>query len=109
MTKVIVSSQTHVATAHAIISCGAKPIFIDSEITTGNIDINAIEKKINKKTKNITVVHYLGNPVDMLKIMKLAKKYNLFVLEDCALALGSKIKNKHVGLYGDAGFFSFYL
>ena len=44
----------------------------------------------------------------MLKIMKLAKKYNLFVLEDCALALGSKIKNKHVGLYGDAGFFSFY-
>ena len=106
--EVIVSSQTHVATAHAIISCGAKPIFIDSEIKTGNLDISLIEKNINNKTKAITVVHYLGNPVDMMKIMKLAKKYNLFVLEDCALALGSKIRNRHVGLYGDAGFFSFY-
>ena len=106
--EVIVSSQTHVATAHAIESSGAKPIFVDSEISTGNLKISDIKKKINKKTKAITVVHYLGNPVDMIAINKLAKKYKLFVLEDCALALGTKIKKKHAGLYGDAGFFSFY-
>ena len=106
--EVIVSSQTHVATAHAIESSGAKPIFVDSEAHSGNLRISDIEKKINKKTKAITVVHYLGNPVDMIAINKLAKKYKLFVLEDCALALGTKIKKKHAGLYGDAGFFSFY-
>ena len=106
--EVIVSSQTHVATAHAIESCGAKPVFIDSEKDTGNIKIDDIEKRINKKTKAITIVHYLGNPVNMEKIKKLAKKYNLYILEDCALALGAKIKKKHVGLFGDAGFFSFY-
>ena len=106
--EVIVSSQTHVATAHAIEACGAKPVFIDSEKDTGNIKINDIEKRINKKTKAITIVHYLGNPVDMVKIKNLAKKYNLYILEDCALALGAKIKKKHVGLFGDAGFFSFY-
>tara|TARA_B100000886_G_scaffold90549_1_gene59748 strand:+ start:114 stop:1274 length:1161 start_codon:yes stop_codon:yes gene_type:complete len=106
--EVIVSSQTHVATAHAIELTGAKAVFVDSEHSTGNIDISKIEKCINKKTKAITIVHYLGMPVDMIKIMRIAKKYNLYVLEDCALALGATIKNKHVGLFGDAGVFSFY-
>lgn len=106
--EVIVSSQTHVATAHAIELTGAKPVFIDSNNEDGNIDINQIEKKINKKTKAIAVVHYLGIPVDMIKVLKLAKKYNLKVMEDCALAVGSKIKKRHVGLFGDAGAFSFY-
>ena len=106
--EVILPAQTHVATAHVIELTGAKPIFVDSEISTGNIDINLIEKAINKKTKAIAVVHYLGIPVDMPKIMVLAKKYNLFVLEDCALSLGAKINNIHTGLYGDAGVFSFY-
>tara|TARA_B100000965_G_scaffold406818_1_gene449146 strand:+ start:16885 stop:18027 length:1143 start_codon:yes stop_codon:yes gene_type:complete len=106
--EVIIPSQTHVATAHAVELTGAKPIFIDSEFPTGNIDINLIEKKISKKTKAITVVHYLGNPVDMLKLKLLAKKYKLYLLEDCALALGAKVGKKHVGLIGDAGFFSFY-
>ena len=106
--EVIVPAQTHVATAHAVELVGAKPIFVDCDITTGNIDINKIEKKITKKTKAIVIVHFLGIPVDMLKINKIAKKYNLLVLEDCALALGSKIGQKHVGLFGDAGVFSFY-
>ena len=97
--EVIVSAQTHVATAHAIESSGAKPIFVDSELNSGNLRISDIEKKITKKTKAITIVHYLGNPVDMIEINKLAKKYNLFVLEDCALALGAKINKKHVGLF----------
>ena len=106
--EVIVPAQTHVATAHAVELCGARAIFVDVNSENGNIDINQIEKLIYKKTKAISVVHYLGIPVDMFKINSIAKKYNLFVIEDCALALGSKIKNKHVGLFGDAGVFSFY-
>ena len=106
--EVIIPAQTHVATAHAVELTGAKPIFIDSENLTGNIDIDKIKQKITKKTKAITIVHYLGNPVDMVKVKKLAKKFKLLLLEDCALALGATINKKHVGLFGDAGFFSFY-
>ena len=106
--EVIVSSQSHVATAHAIELTGAKPIFVDSDPDTGNIDLNKIEKKITKKTKAISVVHYLGVPVDMSKLNKIAIKYNLRVLEDCAIAIGSTIYGKHVGLFGDVGVFSFY-
>ena len=106
--EVIVSSQTHVASAHSIEITGAKPVFIDSKISDGNINCQLIEKKINKKTKAIMVVHYMGIPVDLDKILYLKKKYNLFVIEDCAEALGSKYKDKHVGLFGDLGVFSFY-
>ena len=106
--EVIVPAQTHVATAHAVELTGAKAVFVDCELDTGNIDIKQIKSKINKKTKAIAVVHYLGNPVNMIEVMKIAKKYNLFVIEDCALALGAKINSKHVGLFGDAGIFSFY-
>ena len=106
--EVIIPAQTHVATAHAVELTGAKPVFVDSQYPTGNININLIEKKITKKTKAITVVHYLGNPVDVIKLKLLARKYKLYLLEDCALALGAKVGKKHVGLIGDAGFFSFY-
>ncbi len=106
--EVIVSSQTHVATAHAIELTGAKPIFIDSCESDGNIDCDLIEEKITKKTKAIAIVHYLGIPVNMDKVMKIAKKYKLFVLEDCALSIGAKINNIHTGLIGDVGVFSFY-
>jgi len=106
--EVIVPAQTHVATAHAVELVGAKPVFVDCEMETGNIDVNKIEQKISKKTKAIVVVHFLGVPVDMIRIRKIAKKYKLLILEDCALALGSFIGGKHVGLFGDAGVFSFY-
>lgn len=106
--EVIVSSQTHVASAHAIEITGAKPIFIDSNLNDGNINADLIEEKINSKTKAILIVHYLGIPVDLSKILKIKKKYKLFLIEDCALALGSKYKNRHVGLHGDLGVFSFY-
>ena len=106
--EVIVPSQTHVATAHAVELSGAKPVFVDSEIINGNIDISKTEKYITKKTKAIAIVHYLGVPVNMSKLISLAKKYKLLVVEDCALSLGSYFKKKHTGLHGDAGFFSFY-
>ena len=106
--EVIMSAQTHVATAHAVEACGAKPIFIDCELKTGNIDIGKINKKINKKTKCICVTHFLGKPADMLKINKIAKKNNLKVIEDTALSIGSKIGNKFSGTFGDAGAFSFH-
>jgi dTDP-4-amino-4,6-dideoxygalactose transaminase len=106
--EVIIPAQTHLATAHAIELTGAKAVFIDSSLDTGNIDIEKIESKITKKTKAICVVHYLGLPVDIKKIKYLAKKHDLYIVEDCALALGAKYFNKHVGTIGDVGVFSFY-
>ena len=106
--EVIVPAQTHVATAHAVELCGAKPVFVDAEKETGNIDITQIEKQINPRTRAISVVHFLGMPVNMEEINRIAKKHNLFVLEDCALAIGSFFKGIHAGLHGDAGCFSFY-
>ena len=106
--EVIVPAQTHIATAHAVELTGANPIFVDSESKTGNIDIEKIEAVITPQTKAIAVVHYLGVPVDMKKIQVIAKKYNLFVVEDCALSPGAKLDGVHTGLHGDVGVFSFY-
>lgn len=106
--EVLVPAQTHVATAHAVEHAGARPIFIDCDPITGNIDPNKIEKKITKKTKAIVVVHFLGLPVDFIEIKKIAKKYKLKIIEDCALSLGAKANGIHTGLLGDAGVFSFY-
>jgi len=106
--EVIVPSLTHVATANAVLSVGAIPVFVDIDLHDGNISISEVIKAISPKTKAICVVHFLGVPVNMHEIMKIAKSNNLFVIEDCALALGSKIDNSHVGLIGDFGAFSFY-
>ena len=106
--EVIVPAQTHAATAHAVELTGAKAVFVDVELSTGNISIDAIERAITSKTRAIAVVHYLGVPVDMEAINKIAKKYNLLVVEDCALAPGVYIDGKHAGLKGDVGVFSFY-
>jgi len=106
--EVIVPAQTHNATAHAVEFTGAKPVFIDSEIRTGNLDIGLIEEAVTERTKAVCVVHYLGMPVDMDKVNAIARKYDLFVLEDCALSIGSYFNGKHTGLHGDAGCFSFY-
>ncbi len=106
--EVIVPAQTHIATAHAVQLTGARPVFIDSESITGNIDIEKIEKAISSRTKAIVVVHFLGVPVDMKRIQIIAQKHNLFTIEDCALSLGSKLDGIHTGLHGDVGVFSFY-
>lgn len=106
--EVIVPAQTHVATAHAVRLTGATPVFVDSEELTGNIDVRLIESAITDKTRAISVVHYLGVPANISEIVRIAKKRNLFVLEDCALALGAQVQGTHVGLIGDVGVFSFY-
>jgi perosamine synthetase len=106
--EVIVPAQTHVATVHAVELCGATPVFVDAEAETGNIDVTKIEKAVTKRTKAISVVHYLGMPVNMDAVMKIAKKHKLFVVEDCALALGTYYKGIHAGLHGDLGVYSFY-
>ncbi|MBI4042394.1 MAG: DegT/DnrJ/EryC1/StrS family aminotransferase [Deltaproteobacteria bacterium] len=106
--EVIVPAQTHVATAHAVELCGARPVFVDAESETGNIDLDQIEKSITPRTRALSVVHYLGMPVNMERVAEIAKKKSLFVVEDCALAIGSYFKGCHVGLFGDVGCFSFY-
>ncbi|HYF04219.1 MAG TPA: aminotransferase class I/II-fold pyridoxal phosphate-dependent enzyme, partial [Patescibacteria group bacterium] len=106
--EVIVPAQTHNATAHSVELTGAKPVFVDAEIRTGNIDIEQIEAAITERTRAISIVHYLGLPVDMPHIMEIAKKHNLFVVEDCALAIGAQLDGIHAGLFGDVGCFSFY-
>ena len=106
--EIIVPAMTHVATVHSLEYLGAKPVFVDVDEETGNIDIDLIEEQISDRTKGICVVHYLGVPVDMDKINDIASRHKLLVLEDCALALGSRFNGRHVGLHGDAGSFSFY-
>lgn len=106
--EVIVPAMSHVATAHAVELCGARAVFVDSESATGNIDLGQIESRITKRTRAIFVVHFLGVPVDMDRVNAIAKRHNLLVIEDCALAIGTKFKGIHAGLHGDAGCFSFY-
>ena len=91
----------------SIKQCGAVPVFADVNPLTGNICPESILKLINKKTKAICVVHYGGYPAEIDKISKIAKKNKLFLIEDCAHALGGKHKNKNLGSFGDFSTFSF--
>jgi perosamine synthetase len=106
--EVIVPAETHVATAHAVEIMGARPIFADSDAVSGNIDVDAIAAAITPRTRAICVVHYLGLPVQMDRVMTVARKYNLFVIEDCALAIGASLDGVACGLLGDVASFSFY-
>jgi perosamine synthetase len=106
--EVIVPAQTHAATAHAVELTGAKSIFVDAERRTGNIDIDQIEAALTPRTRAISLVHYLGLPADMDRVTAIARKRDLFVVEDCALSLGSRYRGIHTGLLGDIGCFSFY-
>ena len=106
--EIIVPVLTYVAPVNAIKYVGAKPIFIDADIKTWNIDVDKIEECITKKTKAIIAVHLFGFTCDILRIKKLCKKYNLFLIEDTAEALGSTFGNKFLGSFGDVSTFSFY-
>ena len=106
--EVILPAMSHTATSHAIEYTGAKPIFVDVERISGNIDVNLIEKKITKKTKALIIVHMAGFACDMDKIQKLCQKHKLKLIEDCAHGLGTFFNKKHVGNFGISGCFSFY-
>jgi len=106
--EVITTPFTFVATSNAILYTGAKPVFVDIEEDTFNIDSNLIERKITKKTKAILLVHLYGCPVNMAKIKKVANKHGLYIVEDAAQAHGAKFKGRKVGSIGDLGCFSFY-
>lgn len=106
--EVIVPSNTFIATALAVTYTGATPVFVEPDIRTYNIDPALIEEKITKKTKAIMPVHLYGQPCDMDPIMAIAKKHNLYVIEDCAQAHGATYKGKVIGSFGDAAGFSFY-
>ena len=106
--QVIVPSFTFAATANAVRLTGAEPIFVDIDYASFNIDPNLIIKSINKKTRAIIVVHLYGLPADMKKILQIAAKHNLMVIEDAAQAHLAKIGNKPVGTFGNAAIFSFY-
>jgi len=106
--EIIMPSYTFVSTANAFVLRGGKPVFVDIRKDNLNIDEKLIEKSITKKTKAIVVVHYAGVPCNMDKIVKIGKKYNLFIIEDAAQAIFSKYKNKYCGTIGDIGCFSFH-
>ena len=106
--EVIVPTLTFVATVNAVLYCDAKPVLADVCNDTFNIDPLEIKKRISKRTRAIIVVHYGGQTCQMDKISKFCKKKNIFLIEDCAHALGSKFKNKFCGSIGNIGIFSFY-
>jgi len=106
--EVITTPLTFCSTINSILLVGAKPVLVDINPLTLNIDENKIEKKISRKTKAIILVHFSGLPCNMGPILKLARKYKIKIIEDCAHAIESKYYNKHVGNFGETGCFSFY-
>lgn len=106
--EVITTPFTFIATAESIAKCGATPVFVDIDPKTYNIAPAQIEYKISKKTKAILPVHLYGQPAAMERILDVARKHNLKVIEDCAQALGAEYKGKKVGSLGDAGCLSFF-
>ena len=105
--QIITTSNTWISVGNAILSIGAKPIFVDINKSL-NIDPNAIEKSITKKTKCIIVTHLNGLPCDMRKIQKIAKKNKIKIIEDCSQAIGSLLNRTHVGNFGSLGTFSMH-
>jgi len=106
--EIIMPSYTFTSSANAFVIRGARPVFVDIKLETLNINENLIEKSITNKTKAILAVHYAGVPCEMGKIMQIANKYGIIVIEDAAQAIFSKYKNKYCGTIGDLACFSFH-
>lgn len=106
--EVIVPALSFVATGNAVLQAGFKPVFVDVERETLNIDVRQIEKAISKKTRAIMPVHLMGKPADMDPILKIAKRHSLFVIEDAAEAHGAEYKGRKIGNLGDMAAFSLY-
>jgi dTDP-4-amino-4,6-dideoxygalactose transaminase len=106
--EIIVPSNTYIATILSIIQNNLIPVLVEPNLDTYNIDPKKIEEKINTRTRSIMVVHLYGKCCDMESIMKLANKYNLSIIEDCAQSHGAQFKGKNSGTFGEIGAFSFY-
>ena len=107
--EVITSPLTFCSAINSIVHAGGKPVLADINLKNLNIDSEQIEKKINKNTKAILIVHFAGLPCDMDRILKITKKYNLKLIEDCAHAVEAQYKNINCGNFGYAGCYSFYV
>jgi len=106
--EVITTPFTFIATAEVISLLSATPVFVDIRPETFNIDPDKIEEKITEKTKAVIPVHLFGHPADMDPIVRIARKYNIKIIEDCAQAFGATYTGKKVGTIGDCGCFSFF-
>lgn len=106
--EVIMPTFTIISPAQSVVKAGAKPVLIDSEPDTWNMDVRQIEAKITEKTRAIIVVHIYGLPVDMEPVLQLCSKYNLYLIEDAAEMHGQTYNGKKCGSFGDISTFSFY-
>lgn len=106
--EVIVPSLTFIATANAVRYTGARPVFVDSDRETWNLDPDAFEAAITDRTRAVIPVHLYGHPADMGPIQKIARRYEITVVEDAAEAFGARYRGEPVGSVGDAAIFSFY-
>ena len=105
--EIIVTPRSYISSVTSVINQNHKPVFADIDLNSQNIESETIEKKITKKTKAIIVVHLGGMPSNMKKIVNLAKKYDLKIIEDCSQAHGARIDQKYVGTFGDVSVWSF--
>tara|TARA_B100000902_G_C27264499_1_gene892716 strand:- start:449 stop:1564 length:1116 start_codon:yes stop_codon:yes gene_type:complete len=106
--EIIIPSFTIISTANSIIKNNLKPVLVDSDLSTWNINISDIEKKITRKTKALMIPHIYGYPCDINKILKICKKNNIYLIEDAAEMIGQTYRNKPCGSFGDISTFSFY-
>jgi perosamine synthetase len=106
--EVIVPTFTYIASVNSITYTGAKPVFVDSDPVTWQLDTGKIEEKISEKTKAIMAVHIYGHPCEMDELKRIADKHKLYIVEDCAESIGSYYKGKHVGGFGNISTFSFF-
>jgi CDP-6-deoxy-D-xylo-4-hexulose-3-dehydrase len=106
--EIITPAVTWATTVFPIINCGAIPVLVDVELETFNLSVEEMEKAITDKTRAIMLVHLLGNPCDMPKIMKIAQEHDLFIIEDACEAHGAELNGQKVGSFGDLATFSFF-
>ncbi len=106
--EVIVPAMSFVASANVVVNAGAKPVFVDVELTSRNMNVEAIESAITDKTRAIIPVHFAGMPVDMQPVYELAREKGLLVLEDAAQAIGTEYQGRQVGSFGNPAAFSFH-
>lgn len=108
MSEILVPSNTYIATILAIIQAGFKPVLVEPDLSSYNINPDLLQGKVTRQTKVILIVHLYGNPCEMEPILAIASKYNLYIVEDCAQSHGALYKGQHTGTFGITGCFSFY-